>query len=82
MSPSPPAFTLREDSARSAYSVKAGADRLTVAVTFDDEETGDPKSAVGSPLPLAAPVRNAPVRRPTAGYDDHEVTNVGFAVAR
>ncbi len=82
MSPSPLAFTLREDTARSAYSVKAGADRLAMAVTFDDEETGDPKSAVGSPLPLATPMRGAPERRPTAAYDDEEVTHVEFAVAR
>lgn len=81
-------FTLREDRARSAYSVKAGADRLACAVSFDDEDAGDPASVIG-PLPLRLDTPRphrarfaVPPPAPTAAYDEEEITNVEFSLSR
>lgn len=80
------AFTLREEGATSGYRVAAGADRLRTCVTFDEEETGDPASAI-VPFSLGLPARPrvpvaalAPAYRPMAAYDDDEITNVEFAI--
>ena len=42
-----PLFTLREEAAQTSYQVRQGADRLKVAVSFDEEEdTSDEPTAV------------------------------------
>lgn len=80
-------FTLREEGARSGYSVAAGADRLRHAVSFDEEDDGDLASVI-APFSLADLSRRnrartpepTPVAAPVAAYDDDEVTNVDFAL--
>jgi hypothetical protein len=91
MPPSPSAaFTLREDRVRNSYSFQDGADRLALAVSFD-EETDDPKTTF-SGLGMGATagrldarstrpeVKHAPrlalAAAPIAAYGDDEPTAV------
>lgn len=85
MTSSPFAITVHEDNARSSYALKACADRLATAVSFDDEDTSDQPSVVvrfglvGPSGGARRPARATEVQLPNPWADD-EITNVKFAV--
>ncbi len=81
-------FTLHEERAKNGYAVQAGAARLAYSVSFDSEETDDPKTAISAFCLGSAPGtdrrrfdRTVPeVAVPTAPHDDDETTLVEFWV--
>lgn len=59
-----PLFTLREESAQTSYQVRQGADRLRVAVSFDEEDeeedtSDDPTAVDGRCVGAEEPVDDA-----------------------
>ncbi len=88
MTSSPFAFIVQEDNARSSYAMKASADRLATAVTFDDEDTSDQPSVIvrfslggvsHRDRRPAASATDRSVQLPNPWSDD-EITNVKFGV--